>query len=356
MRRQAEGSRPEGARPGEPSPGTAGRSFILTVNGGSSSLKFCFFHRSDPPARRALGRIERIGLAGTRLAATGVGGTIRDAGVEASDHRAAAGLLVEWVDHEVGCRCARRGRAPRRPRRRPIRRAATGHVDLLGELRRISPYDPEHLPGEVALSRRSAGHPALPQVACFDTAFHHDLPRVAQLLPFPRRFEAGGAPLWLSRAVVRLSDGGAPGSRGPRLRGARRAAHLGAGASLAAVHGLAVDTTMGFTPAAGLSWAPAPATSTPASSVPDDGGGLTAEAFHALGDPVLACWVSRRPAPISAICSPARRRRTAGEAVELFCYRVKSGIGALAAPLGGLETLAFAGGIGENAPRCGGDL
>ena len=101
MRRQAEGSR-EGAHPGEPSMGMAGRPFILTVNGGSSSLKFALFDRADPPARRASGRIERIGLAGTRLAAIGVGGSIRDAAVEASDHRAAAGLLVEWVDLEVG--------------------------------------------------------------------------------------------------------------------------------------------------------------------------------------------------------------------------------------------------------------
>ena len=177
MTRRAEGLRDE-ARPGDPSPGLPGRSFLLTVNGGSSSLRFALFDRADPPARRASGRIERIGLAGTRLAAIGVGGSIREAAVEASDHRAAAGLLVEWVDCEVGLPAL----------------AAVGHRvvhgggrysqpepvtdDLLAELRRISPYDPEHLPGEIDLIEAFRRlYPSLPQVACFDTAFHHDLPR-----------------------------------------------------------------------------------------------------------------------------------------------------------------------------------
>jgi acetate kinase len=165
------------------------RSDILTVNGGSSSLKFALFERTDPPARRASGRIERIGLPDPRLAVTGVGGLRHEAGVEAPDPQAAVGLLVEWLGREVGL----------------LALAAVGHRvvhgggryhrpvpftdELIAEPRRIGPYDPEHLPGELELIEplRRLDR-ALPQVAWFDTAFHHDLPRVAGL-----RNEAGVA-------------------------------------------------------------------------------------------------------------------------------------------------------------------
>ena len=286
MRRRAEGLREE-TRPGDPSPGPPGRSFILTVNGGSSSLKFALFDRADPPARRASGRIERIGLAGTRLAAIGVGGTIREAGVEASDHRAAAGLLVEWVDHEVGLAAL----------------AAVGHRvvhgggrysqpepvtdDLLADLRRISPYDPEHLPGEIDLIEAFRRlDPALPQVACFDTAFHHDLPRVAQIVPIPRRFEAAGVRRYgfhgLSYAFLMGELERVAGAAA--ARGRVVLAHLGAGSSLAAVHGgRPVDTTMGFTPASGLVMGTRTGDIDPGLvRFLVEAGGLTVESFHAM--------------------------------------------------------------------------
>src|SRR5271165_3328277 len=127
---------------------------------------------------------------------------------------------------------------------------------MVAELRRLSPFDPDHMPEEILLT--AAFHrrfPDLPQVACFDTVFHHDLPRVAQLLPIPRRYEAQGVRRYgfhglsyafLMEELARLGDPAA-------TTGRVILAHLGNGASLAAVRdGKSIDTSMGFTPTAGL--------------------------------------------------------------------------------------------------------
>src|SRR6202522_4575463 len=128
--------------------------------------------------------------------------------------------------------------------------------DLLDELHRISPNDPDHMPREIELIETfRRRHPKLPQVACFDTAFHQTLPRVAKLLPLPRRFDAKGIQrygfhglsyAYLMEELARLGDPAA-------ARGRVILAHLGNGASVAAVRdGKSIDTSMGFTPAAGL--------------------------------------------------------------------------------------------------------
>jgi acetate kinase len=127
---------------------------------------------------------------------------------------------------------------------------------LLDELRHISPYDPDHLPLEVGLIEAfRQHHPELPQVACFDTAFHRKMPRVAQLLPIPRRFEAMGIQRYgfhgLSYAYLVEELARVAGTKA--ARGRVILAHLGNGASLAAVRdGRSIDTSMGFTPAAGI--------------------------------------------------------------------------------------------------------
>ena len=128
--------------------------------------------------------------------------------------------------------------------------------NLLDELRRISPNDPDHLPREIELIEAfRQRHPKLPQVACFDTAFHQTMPRVAKLLPIPRRFDAKGIQrygfhglsyAYLMEELARLGDPAA-------TKGRVILAHLGNGASLAAVRdGKSIDTSMGFTPTAGL--------------------------------------------------------------------------------------------------------
>jgi acetate kinase len=203
-----------------------------------------------------------------------------------------------------------------------------------------------------ALGRR---FPQLPQIVCFDTAFHHDLPRVAQLLPIPRRYAAQGVRRYgfhglsyeFLLAELKRTEGAA--AAGGRII----LAHLGNGASLAAVRdGKPIDTSMGFTPVAGVPMGTR-------SGDLDPGlvwylartEGLDAQQFDEL--------VNRKSGllGVSEISSDMRdllRREAAdpraADAVGLFCYQLLKWIGAYTAALGGLDTLIFAGGIGENAP------
>ncbi len=228
--------------------------------------------------------------------------------------------------------------------------------ELLDELHRITPFDPEHLPLEIELIEAfRKRHPTLPQVACFDTAFHRTMPRVASLLAIPRRYEAAGVRRYgfhglsyqfLMEELARLGDPAA-------TKGRVVLAHLGNGASLAAVRdGKSIDTSMGFTPTSGL-------------VMSSRSGDL---------DPGLVSYLARTEqmnatqfqemvnhesgllgvSEISSDMQDLLRRETldvrAAEAVALFCYQAKKWIGAFAAALGGLDTLVFAGGIGENAP------
>ena len=218
---------------------------ILTINGGSSSIKFALFETGDPPRRVLAGDIERIELLQSILRVNGLDPADNFSQPVASpDHRAAVDVLMDWIVHRVV------HGGPKYSQPQPI--TAT----LVAELQRLSPFDPEHLPEEILLTE--AFHrqfPGLAQVACFDTAFHHDLPRMARLLPIPRRYEAQGVRRYgfhglsyafLMKELARLT-------RAREARGRVVLAHLGNGASLAAVCiGKPVDTSMGFTPAAGF--------------------------------------------------------------------------------------------------------
>jgi acetate kinase len=229
--------------------------------------------------------------------------------------------------------------------------------EVLTELSRLSPYDPEHLPAEIGLieafSRRFLG---LPQVACFDTAFHRDMPRVARLLAIPRRYEAEGLRRYgfhglsyefLMEELRRVGGSEAAGGR-------VILAHLGNGASLAAVRGgKSIDTTMGFTPAAGL----------PMSTRSGDlDPGIVAylaktehmsvEQFHEMVNTRSGLLgVSETSPDMRDLLAREKDDPRAAEAIALFCYQAKKWLGAFAAALGGVDTLVFAGGIGENSPE-----
>jgi acetate kinase len=219
----------------------------------------------------------------------------------------------------------------------------------------LEPFDPEHLPEEILLTE--AFHhrfPDLPQVACFDTAFHHDLPQVTRLLPIPRRYEAKGVRRYgfhglsyafLLEELARLDEDEA-------ARGRVILAHLGNGASLAAVrNGKSVDTSMSFTPAAGVPM------STRSGDL-DPGllwylartEKMNAKQFNEMVNfqSGLLGVSETSPDMHDLLASEARDVRAA-EAVASFCYQLKKFIGGYAAALGGLDTLVFAGGIGENA-------
>jgi acetate kinase len=228
---------------------------------------------------------------------------------------------------------------------------------LLLQLRRTAPFDPDHLPREIelieAFRRR---HPKLPQVACFDTAFHRTLPRVARMLAIPRRFEAMGVVRYgfhgLSYAFLmeelRRTAGAA------EANGRVILAHLGNGASLAAVRrGRSVDTSMGFTPAAGLVMSTRSGDLDP--GIPGflaRRAGMSAAGFQAMVNKESGLLgVSGTSSDMRDLLARRGRDARAAEAVELFCYQAAKWIGAYAAVLGGLDGLVFSGGIGENAPE-----
>jgi acetate kinase len=228
--------------------------------------------------------------------------------------------------------------------------------EMVQELHRLSPFDPQHMPEEILLTEAfQRRFPDLPQVACFDTAFHHDLPRVARLLPIPRRYEAQGVRrygfhgLWyafLMEELARLA--GAEAARGRVVL-----AHLGNGASLAAVRdGKSVDTSMSFTPAGGVPM------STRSGDL-DPGlvwylartENMSAKQFDEMVNSQSGLLgISETSSDMHDLLECEATDVRAAEAVALFCYQVKKWIGAFAAALGGLDTLVFAGGIGENAP------
>ena len=171
----------------------------LTINGGSSSIKFAVFTIGEPaasgqavPNREWRGQISRIGRTDAFLTVTDASGNEETAPVPATDYSGAVDFLVDWFGEQpfiktiqaVGHRIVHGMEYTEPERITP---------DLLVELRRIAPIDPDHLPGEIALIEAIQDrYPELVQVACFDTAFHRTLPRVAQLLPIPRRFDAQG--------------------------------------------------------------------------------------------------------------------------------------------------------------------
>jgi len=330
---------------------------ILTINGGSSSIKFSLFEAGDSLRRIMNGEIKRIGLPDATFRVKGsddTGSFTRT--MAAPNHTIAVEKLMDWIEKDIG----RTGLA------------AVGHRvvhggpkygdpqlinrEMIEELRQLKPFDPEHLPEEIQLTE--AFHhrfPDLHQVACFDTAFHHDMPQVARLLPIPRRYEAQGVRRYgfhglsyafLMGELARLA--GAEASQGRVIL-----AHLGNGASLAAVReGKPMDTSMSFTPTAGVPM------STRSGDL-DPGllwylartENMSAKKFNEMVNFESGLiGISETSSDMQDLLEMEKDDIRAAEAIALFCYQVKKWIGAFAAALGGLDTLVFAGGIGENAP------
>jgi acetate kinase len=330
---------------------------ILVINGGSSSIKFSVYSKDDPASPMLSGKLERIGSGQAGFQWRSPGSTKpTNENVDAPDHKAGAQFLIDWIE--------------RRPE--AVKIAAVGHrvvhggpkysmpqrvtPDLIAELERIGKFDPEHSPGQLQLiSIFQERLPGIPQIACFDTAFHQTMPRVAKILPLPRKYDAKGVRrygfhgLSFTFLVEELERLAGPAA----ARGRVILAHLGNGASLAAVRdGKSVDTSMGFTPTAGI----------PMSSRTGDmdpgvfsylclSEGVTPEKFgHIVNAESGLLGISETSSDMRDLLAREAEDVRAAEAIDVFCYQTRKWIGAFAAVLGGVETLVFAGGIGENVP------
>ncbi|MBC7873635.1 MAG: acetate/propionate family kinase [Ferruginibacter sp.] len=329
---------------------------LLTLNGGSSSIKFSLFEMAEPLTALFSGEIESIGTTNTRLNIIDITLKKNSIPITVSDQAEAAHFLIDWLEKQEGFTSIKaighrivHGMKYTQPEK------ITTH--LLDELREISAYDPEHLPGEINLIEVfSNGFPGIPQVACFDTSFHTSMPGVAKLLPIPARFRAKGIQRYgfhglsysfLMKELNRLA--GSEAAKGKIIL-----AHLGNGASLAAVKdGKSIDTSMGFTPASGLPMGTRTGDLDPGVALYlMQAEKLTAREFsdlihHQSG----LLGVSGTSSDMRELLKSQHTDTRAAEAVELFCYQAKKWTGSFAAALGGLDSLVFSGGIGEHAPE-----
>jgi len=324
---------------------------ILCINSGSSSLKFALYSLGElGETKIAQGAVESIGLPAGHL-------WIRD-----KNNNVLADVRRAFPDHVAGAEAVSEA-AKNSGFPRP---AAAGHrvvhggphhsaaervnASLLRELRELIPFAPLHLPSAIqGIDAVAARFPGLPQVACFDTAFHRRMPEVAQRLPLShdlwdegvRRYGFHG--LSYEYIVFTL---------GARARGRLVIAHLGNGASLAAVlDGRPLDTTMGFTPTGGLMMGTRSGDLDPGVLLHL----MREKSFdhdrldHAVNEQAGLLGVSGISSDMKILLEQEEREPRAAQAVELFCYQLRKHIGAMTAVLGGLDTLVFTGGIGEHA-------
>jgi acetate kinase len=330
---------------------------ILTINSGSSSIKLSLYEMG--PAERLLvsGNLERIGLrAGLFQVSDTHGKTIIDEHTDLPDHEAALKRLFDWLEqHEpgknldaVGHRVVHGGPKYNQPHR--VTPA------LIADLKEMVPLAPDHLPHEIkAIRATSRSYPELVQVVCFDTAFHHHMPKLAQMVALPRHYQHAGMRRYgfhgLSYEYILQElrkEAGDDVADGRVI-----IAHLGNGASMAAVlDGISVDTTMGFTPAGGLVMSTRSGDLDPGVLVylleekglrPSGLNDLINQQSGLLG-------VSGISSDMRDLLNQEQNEPHAREAVDLFCYQASKNLGALAAVLGGVDSLIFTAGIGENSP------
>jgi acetate kinase len=335
-----------------PQPGTRR---ILAVNAGSSSIKFALFAALDAPDRLVSGKVERIGLGDSTWTLQTKDGRSERQPISASTPAEALQELMKRLEKLLGnasIECVGHRIVHGGPH---YSAAARITPELLAELRRMESFDPEHLPAEIELIEAFARlWPAVAQVACFDTAFHAHMPRAAQIISVPRRLEALGVRrygfhglsyAYLCEALERLA--GAEIARGRVIL-----AHLGNGASMAAVHhGQSIDTTMGLTPTAGLTMSTRSGDLDPSLGwfLARTQGTSAKEFFDMVNHQSGLLGISETSSDMRDLLAARADDPRAAEAIDVFCYQARKWIGAYTAALGGLETLVFSGGIGENA-------
>lgn len=322
---------------------------LVTINSGSSSIKAALFPVDDPS--RCVGRFSLAGIgqpSGRVTEDDGAGTRVRDEAVPLPDAGSALEVLFDCLSDQsfaaIGHRIVHGG-----PR---FHEPTWVSPDLRTELERIRSFVPLHLPPQIeAMDQFSARYPDVPQVACFDTAFHHDLPEVARVIALPERFgelrRFGFHGLSYESILGQLREIASKEASGRVI-----VAHLGAGASMAAVRaGVCVETTMGFTPTSGLVMATRPGDVDP---------GLIAYLigeFGLSGDDLQRMFnqesgvraLSGGRSDFRELLEREATDEAARRALSVFCYHASRAIGALVVALGGLDALIFTAGVGENS-------
>ncbi len=325
--------------------------YVLCLNSGSSSLKYALYRMArEDETLLAQGSVERIGLDGGRLwIRSGRRTSAFESNRDFADHSAAVQAAFDQIE---GMRLARPTAVGHRVVHGGLAHFEPVMVDrgLIEELRRIIAFAPLHLPSQIESIEAVTGRfPKLPQVACFDTAFHRRMPELAQRFPLPGEFWEQG----LRRFGFHgLSYEYVLGALGAAARGRVLIAHLGNGASMAAVHdGHPVDTTMGFTPTGGFMMGTRSGDLDPGVLLYlMNEKGYTGERIERLvNDSAGLMGVSGTSPDMRTLLSRREQDPQAALAVDMFCYHVRKYIGAMTATLGGLDTLVFTGGIGEKA-------
>ncbi len=337
----------------------------LTINRGSSSIKFALYESHGSLTRLLFGEMENMGLKNTRLNYNYSEATQKiSVDIKSADQDAATHEMMDWLEKQEGFTSVKaighrivQGMEHREPE------LITD--ELLAELKAFSAYDPEHLPFEIKLIELLKNrYPVIPQIACFDTSFHDSMPAIAKLLSIPRRFNAKGIQRYgfhgLSYGYLLEELSRSAGNE--TAKGKIIIAHLGNGASLAAVKdGKSMDTSMGFTPTSGL-----PMGTRTGDLDPGVAWYLMkieklspAQFSHLINYESGLLGISETSSDMRELLKTKDTDSRAAEAIELFCYQVRKWIGSFAAVLDGLDTLVFSGGIGENASEvrrciCGG--
>jgi acetate kinase len=320
---------------------------ILSVNCGSSSLKFALYQLADDEQLVASGEVDRIGIPGTSIKLLdGSGTTLREGPFKLSRLDEIVGAIFAGLEQlhlprpvAVGHRIVHGGPDHTAPE--------LVTPEVLAALRKIVPFVPLHLPSEIAaIEAISARFPMLPQVVCFDTAFHRTLPEIAARFPMPRELWDVGVRRY---GFHGLSYEYIVSALGTQSRGRVIVAHLGNGASLAAVRdGKSVDTTMGFTPTGGFMMGTRSGDLDP---------GLILYLLREKGyDAEHLDEAVNRAAGLLGVSAVSSDMRTLKEsrdpraelARQMFGYQLRKQIGAMAAALEGIDTLVFTGGIGEH--------
>jgi acetate kinase len=329
---------------------------VLTINSGSSSIKFSLYVLGETERLALKGELARIGLSqGFFHAKDQEGHLLTAQELDLPDHGAALITLYAWLQgheigkelHGVGHRLVHGGPAHVKPQ--------LVSSALIDDLKLLIPLAPDHLPDEIkGLEEVHQHFPDLPQVVCFDTAFHRRMPEVAQKYPLPKSLSIEGLRRYgfhglsyeyIIQELVKVA--GAPAASGKLI-----IAHLGNGASMAAINGgRSLDTTMGLTPAGGLVMSTRVGDLDPGVIVYllQEKGMTPAEVNNLINHQAGLLGISGISGDMHDLLAQEGTQADARLAVEIFCYQARKFVGALAAALSGLDTLIFTGGIGENS-------